>query len=190
MASHNSDPRLAGLLDSALDAIISVDHSQRVVIYNRAAERIFGWLAEEMIGQPLQRLLPERFRRSHADSIRRFGTTGATMRRMGASRVVYGLRKTGEEFPAEASISHVVTSEGRLFTVILRDVTERHESDQEQMRLAARLSGLLERQEAPKGQALACWDAIDLSQLRSGGALSPCAKEVFINACQEAAVSR
>lgn len=144
MASHNSDPRLAGLLDSALDAIISVDHSQRVVIYNRAAERIFGWLAEEMIGQPLQRLLPERFRRSHADSIRRFGTTGATMRRMGASRVVYGLRKTGEEFPAEASISHVVTSEGRLFTVILRDVTERHESDQEQMRLAARLSGLLE----------------------------------------------
>lgn len=144
MAPQNSDPRLVGLLDSAMDAIISIDSSQRIVIYNRAAERIFGWTAQEMIGQPLQRLLPERFHSAHAESIRRFGSMGVAVRRMSGSRVVYGVRKNGEEFPADASISHVVTPEGKLFTVILRDVTERHESDQEQMRLAARLSGLLE----------------------------------------------
>lgn len=144
MAPHNSDPRLVGLLESAMDAIISIDQSQRIVIFNQAAERIFGWQAQEMIGQPLQRLLPERFHSAHAESIRRFGSLSVTARRMNGSRVVYGVRKTGEEFPADASISHVLTPEGRFFTVILRDATERHEFDHEQMRLAARLSGLLE----------------------------------------------
>jgi PAS domain S-box-containing protein len=136
--------RLAGLVDSAMDAIISVDGGQRVVLYNRAAEKIFGWPASDILGQPLERLLPERFRRTHADHVRRFGTTGVTSRRMSGSSIVYGLRASGEEFPVDASISQVDTPEGKLFTVILRDVTERMQSEQEQARLAARLSGLLD----------------------------------------------
>ena len=136
--------RLAGLLDSAMDAIISVDEAQRIVLYNRAAERIFGWPAAEIRGQPLERLLPERFRDGHAKHVRRFGTTGVTSRRMSGSSVVYGLRANGEEFPVDASISQVDTPEGKLFTVILRDVSERMQAEQEQARLAARLSGLLD----------------------------------------------
>jgi PAS domain S-box-containing protein len=140
----NAAAWLAGLLDSAMDAIITVDEAQRIVLYNRAAERIFGWPAAEMRGEPLEKLLPERYRAGHAGHVRRFGTTGTTTRRMSGSSVVYGLRRNGEEFPVDASISQLDTPEGKRFTVILRDVTERIESEQEQSRLAARLSGLLD----------------------------------------------
>jgi PAS domain S-box-containing protein len=136
--------RLAGLLDSAMDAVISVDESQKIVIYNRAAEKIFGWSAAEIRGQRIEQLLPERFREKHKDHVRRFGATGVTSRRMGGSTVVYGLRKNGEEFPVDASISQLDTPDGKLYTVILRDVTERIQGEQEQARLAARLSGLLD----------------------------------------------
>ena len=144
LSGSNASAWLAGLLDSAMDAIITVDESQRVVLYNRAAERIFGWPAADMLGAPLVRLLPERYRASHADHLRRFGATGTSTRRMSGSTVVYGLRANGEEFPVDASISQLDTPEGKLFTVILRDVSERMENEQEQARLAARLSGLLD----------------------------------------------
>jgi PAS domain S-box-containing protein len=144
LSSQNAATRLADLLDSAVDAIISVDGSQRIVLYNRAAERTFGWRASEALGQPLSMLLPERFRPGHANHVGRFGATGVTSRRMSGSTVVYGLRASGEEFPVDASISQADTPEGKLYTVILRDVTERVRSEQEQARLAARLSGLLD----------------------------------------------
>jgi PAS domain S-box-containing protein len=136
--------RLAGLLDSAMDAIVTVDEAQRIVMYNRAAERIFGWTAAEALGRPLAMLLPERFRGAHADHLTRFGATGVTSRRMSGSSVVFGLRKDGDEFPVDASISQLQTPEGKLYTVILRDVTERVRSESEQARLAARLAGLLD----------------------------------------------
>ena len=100
----NAAARLASLLDSAMDAIISVDEAQSIVLYNQAAERIFGWPAEKAIGQPLTMLIPERFRSAHGEHVRRFGSTGVTSRRMSGTKVVYGLRSTGEEFPVEASI--------------------------------------------------------------------------------------
>jgi PAS domain S-box-containing protein len=144
LSDGNASARLGALLDSAMDAIITIDESQRIVLYNRAAERIFGWPAAEVIGQPLPRLIPERFREAHAGHLRRFGATGTSSRRMGGSTVVYGLRADGEEFPLDASISQLDTPDGKLFTVILRDVTERVEAEREQARLAARLSGLVD----------------------------------------------
>lgn len=135
---------LAGLLDSAMDAIVTVDEAQNIVLYNRAAERIFGWPAEQMQGQPLARLLPQRDRAAHGEHVRRFGETGVSSRRMGGSAVVHGLRANGEEFPVDASISQLETPQGRFYTVILRDVTERVRAEREQARLAARLSGLLD----------------------------------------------
>jgi PAS domain S-box-containing protein len=141
---HNAAARLAGLLDSAMDAIITVDGSQKIVLYNRAAERIFGWTFAEIRDQPLDMLIPERFRHSHGEHLRRFGATGVTSRRMSGSSVVYGLRKSGDEFPVDASISQLDTPEGHLYTVILRDVTERVRAESEQVRLADRLSGLLD----------------------------------------------
>ncbi|MDB5953681.1 PAS domain S-box protein [Ramlibacter sp.] len=144
LPDSNTAAWLAGLLDSAMDAIITVDEAQRIVLYNRAAERIFGWPAAEMRGAALSKLLPERHRDGHGQHLRRFGATGSTSRRMSGSSVVHGLRSNGEEFPVDASISQLDTPQGKLFTVILRDVTERAESEQEQGRLAARLSGLLD----------------------------------------------
>ncbi|EJL77719.1 PAS domain S-box [Polaromonas sp. CF318] len=124
-ALEGADARLAGLLDSAMDAIITVDSEQNVILYNKAAEKIFGWPTPEMLGQPLTRLIPPRHQAAHGGQLRRFGQTGTTSRRMGDGTVLYGLRASGEEFPLEASISQLDTAHGKLYTVILRDVTER-----------------------------------------------------------------
>ena len=145
-ALHASDDaaRLAGLLDSAMDAIIAINESHRVVLYNRAAEIVFGWKAKQVLGQPLEMLIPDRFHAMHAGHVKRFGRTGVSSRHMGASTVVYGRRANGEEFPVDASISQLATADGQLFTVILRDVTAKVRAEQENARLIARLSGLLD----------------------------------------------
>lgn len=140
--------RLAGLLDSAMDGIISVDDSQRIVLYNRAAERIFGWTAEEVRGKPLDLLIPERYRDGHGQQVRRFGATGTTSRRMGDNTVLYALRKDGSEFPIDASISQLQTPEGKLYTVILRDVTERVRAREELAAFAAESSGVREQEKS------------------------------------------
>jgi PAS domain S-box-containing protein len=127
-----------------MDAIVTIDERQMIVLYNRAAVRIFGWARDEMLGQPLERLIPGRFRPAHGEHVERFGTTGVTSRRMGGLRVVYGLRSSGVEFPMDASISQLDTPQGKLYTVILRDITERLQAEERHTRLAARLSGLLE----------------------------------------------
>ena len=138
--------RLGGLLDSAMDGIITVDESQRIVLYNRAAEKIFGWPSEQLLGQPLERLMPARFQAEHSRHVRRFGQTGVTSRRMGDGTVVYGLRANGEEFPMDASISQLQTAEGRLFTVILRDVTERVRAQEERSAFAAAANAIREEE--------------------------------------------
>jgi PAS domain S-box-containing protein len=127
-----SEARLRGILDSAMDAIITVDERQHVVLFNRAAETVFGCPRDQAIGAPLVWFIPERFRTEHGDHIKRFGETGATSRRMGTAgtRVVMGLRRNGEEFPIEASISHTSEGDQRFFTVILRDVTERAKNEE------------------------------------------------------------
>jgi len=128
---EQSEARLRGILDSAMDAIITVDEAQRVVLLNNAAETMFGWTRDEALGAPLDRFIPERFRGAHAAHVRRFGETGVTTRRMGGSlRIVTGLRRDGAEFPIDASISQIEESGKRLYTVILRDVTARFEAEE------------------------------------------------------------
>ncbi len=142
--SWGSDPAnaaalLAGVLNSAMDAIVTVDEQQRIVLYNRAAEEIFGWPRHAVLLQPLEKLVPERFRPSHAEQVSRYGSTGVTSRRMGGRSVVYGLRANGEEFPLEVSISYFDTSEGKLFTAIVRDISEMERLAREQAESLARL---------------------------------------------------
>ena len=120
-----SEARLRGILESAMDAIITVDENQRVVLFNKAAEEVFLCPREEAVGAPLDWFIPERFRGNHRQLVEQFGRTGAASRRMGHARVVMGLRRNGQEFPIEASISQVTEGGQRLYTVILRDVTER-----------------------------------------------------------------
>jgi PAS domain S-box-containing protein len=119
-------PALAGpILESAMDAIITVDDGQRIVLFNAAAEQVFGVPQAEAIGSPLERFIPQRFRAGHGAHMRQFAETGTSSRRMGHQRIVAGLRANGEEFPIDASISQVVERGRRYFTVILRDVTAR-----------------------------------------------------------------
>ena len=129
-ALARSEARLRGILDSAMDAIITADAEQRVVLFNNAAETMFGWTRDEALGAPLGSFIPERFRRVHAEQVARFGQTGTASRRMGgALRVVTGLRRSGEEFPIDASISQIDDFGTRFYTVILRDVTARIEAE-------------------------------------------------------------
>lgn len=119
------------IIDSAMDAIITVDEDQRIIQFNAAAETIFGHGTKDMLGQPLDRLIPLRFHQEHGEHIARFGSAGITMRRMGAARVIHGLHASGEEFPIDAAISQVEVGGLKFFTVILRDVTERERAAQQ-----------------------------------------------------------
>jgi len=129
-ALRSVQARVGDIVDSAMDAIISVDESQRIVVYNPAAEKVFLWPSAAVLGQRLDMLLPERLRVGHQEHIGQFGRTGATSRRMGDQTVLVGLRANGEEFPLEASISQHSEGGRKLFTVILRDVTERARADE------------------------------------------------------------
>jgi PAS domain S-box-containing protein len=114
----------------------------RIVLFNPMAERVFRCAASDAIGGPLSRFIPERYRSAHEHQVRHFGSTGVSDRQMGPQRVLYGLRADGEEFPIEASISQVEDDDGKLFTVILRDVTERVKAEAELQRSREELRAL------------------------------------------------
>ena len=122
---EKSDARFAAIVTIAADAIISIDKDQRITLFNHGAEVMFGFGSDEVLGQPLDLLLPARYRPTHARHVRNFAATGTGARRMGERSVIYGRRKSGEEFPAEASISHIEVAGEHTFTVLLRDITER-----------------------------------------------------------------
>ncbi len=127
---RRGEERLAAIIESAMDAIITVDDQQRVVVFNEAAEHAFGCTAAEAIGQPLDRFIPQRFREAHRQHVRRFGETGSTTRSLHAPGVLSGMRADGTEFPIEATISKVEAGGQKLFTVILRDITARRQTEQ------------------------------------------------------------
>ena len=152
-AMQESQDKLQGIVGSAMDAIISVNEQQRIVVFNRAAEKIFGCVASEAIGTTLDRFIPAALRAGHSEHIRRFGLEGVTTRSMTSPAILTALRTGGEEFPIEATISHVQAGGEKLFTVILRDITERKRAEnklrwsEDQLRaLAARSQTASERE--------------------------------------------
>lgn len=121
-----SQARLGAIVDSAMDAIITVDEKQQIVLFNRAAEQVFRCRREDALGSSLERFVPNRFRAAHHGHIEQFGRTGTTSRRMGDATTLWAVRSGDEgEFPIEASISQAVEGDRRYYTVILRDITVR-----------------------------------------------------------------
>jgi PAS domain S-box-containing protein len=143
-----SEGIFSGILSIAADAIITTDESLTIVHFNRGAEAIFGHAAADVVGMNLDMLIPERFRAAHPAHVGRFAAGHEQSRRMGERREIFGLRRNGEEFPAEASISKLDGPGRRLFTVVLRDITERKRMEEQQRFLgdtSARLGTTLDR---------------------------------------------
>jgi len=128
-ALADTEARYAAILESAMDAVITVDELQRIVVFNRAAETVLGCSRTAALGAPLERFLPERFRPAHRGHVEAFGRVGETNRRMGDSTVLKALRADGVEIPIEASISQSSADGRRLFTVILRDISRRKDAE-------------------------------------------------------------
>jgi PAS domain S-box-containing protein len=136
MADTHSDAALAAIVDISADAIIALDDRYRIVRFNRGAEQIFQWTEAEMLGQPLDRLLPMATRAVHRGHMRTFAEGASDARTMAYRRPIAGLRKNGETFPAEASIARVTMEGDRTFMVTLRDVSERVNTEERQKLLA------------------------------------------------------
>jgi two-component system cell cycle sensor histidine kinase/response regulator CckA len=119
-----SEIQVRNILDTAMDGIISMDAAQKIVLFNAAAEAIFGWSAEQVLGKSIDILIPERFHGRHHTDVKHFGQEKTKNRRMATQRTVKALRASGEEFPIEASISQTTINDEKVYTVILRDVTE------------------------------------------------------------------
>ena len=124
-ALRASEARFAGILSIAIDGIVTIDEEQRIVHFNRGAESMFGYAAGEVIGRSVEVLLPHRFAAAHREYVRNFAQAPENAQLLGERPEVIGRRRGGEEFTAEASISKLATPEGLLFTIVLRDVTQR-----------------------------------------------------------------
>jgi PAS domain S-box-containing protein len=131
-----SEAKFAGIIAIASEAIIAVDEHFEITLFNRGAESIFGHTAADVLGQPLDVLLPARLRGAHAQHMRHFAGSQVAARRMGERQEILGLRKDGTEFPAEASISKLDLFGTAVFTVVLRDITDRKRVERSQRFLA------------------------------------------------------
>jgi PAS domain S-box len=131
-AMHRTLPPelFSGLLAIAADAVIAVDHEQRIIFFNEGAERIFGWTAAEVGGEYLEVLLPLRYRAAHRGHVHGFGEAHGRARLMGERQQISGLRKSGEEFPAEAAIERVEIDGYSIYAAVLRDISARQRAEE------------------------------------------------------------
>jgi len=144
---QHAEERLAGIIASAMDGVITIDLRHTIVLVNPATERMFGYAAADLLGKTLDMLIPERFRAAHPGHIHNFGRTNVTSRAMGHLGQVIGRRASGDEFPIEASISQLEAPE-RLYTVILRDISQRVAIEAGQKKLDAELRQRLAERDA------------------------------------------
>ena len=138
-----SEARLRAILESAFDAIVTVDEAQTIVQVNHAAAAMFGIAEEALVGLSITELMPGRFRARHGDDVAAFGRGDREARSMGRSREVWGLRRDGSEFPVDVAISRVFVDGQRLYTAILRDITDERLTQEELRSGKAKLEAAL-----------------------------------------------
>ena len=139
-AYYEAEQRLANIIDSAMDAVITVDDAHRIMVFNAAAAAMFHCPADQALGQPLSRFIPERFRTRHAEQMRTFASDNRSAANMAGRAPIFALRADGMEFPVEASITHVIVAGRQIFSVFLRDISERYAAEMERASLEAQLA--------------------------------------------------
>ncbi len=142
--------QISAILAIAADAIISLDDEMRITLFNDGAANIFGYSVAEVIGQPLDLLIPPRHRTAHHGHVRDFAASPTAARKMGERREISALRKDGTEFPAEASIAKLEVGGKKIYMVVVRDVTERKRHQE----LLARMNSELEARVADRTKEL------------------------------------
>jgi two-component system sensor kinase FixL len=135
-----SEARLSSVLDTAVDGIIVIDEQARILVFNKACERLFGYAAPEVIGHSMNMLLPAHFARAHDGQLATYITTGVK-HVIGITREAQARHRDGTEFPIEISVGEAVTSDGRQFIGILRDLRPRRDME---LRLAQLQSDLVQ----------------------------------------------
>jgi len=141
-ARRTKEARLHGIIASALDAIIAIDSSHCIHVFNSAAEDMFGLTSDQVLGSSLNRLIPSRFHTTHRDQLLKFGETKTSKRVMGAADTVFGLHADGREFPIDASISQHEVNGEKMFAVMLRDITKRKRSEEALLKAGALQSAI------------------------------------------------
>lgn len=120
-----STSRFRSVVDAAYDAIIIIDQQHNITLFNRAAEDLFGYSQAEMIGQPLTRLIPEKFRKNHSAYVNQFARSPVNSRQMDERNRIYGLHRDGSLVPVEIAISKINVNGLLEFTAIIRDIADR-----------------------------------------------------------------
>ncbi|HXP47641.1 MAG TPA: PAS domain S-box protein [Terriglobales bacterium] len=137
-SSADARQLFSALLESAPDAMLIVDERGNILLANSQTEKLFGYRWEELVGQPVEMLMPPRFRDGHAQHRGHF-FAAPRLRPMGAGLDLYGLRRDGSEFPVEISLNPIASEGGTLITSSIRDVSDRKRADQELRRAYAEL---------------------------------------------------
>jgi PAS domain S-box-containing protein len=127
---EESQKRLDSIISSAMDAIISIDHSHNIILFNDTAERIFLYNRQEIMGEHISILIPHEFRPNHDNYIKDFALNGTAVFKKDESKNHFALKKDGTLFPFESSVSQTVINGEKIFTIIIRDITDRKKSEE------------------------------------------------------------
>jgi len=131
-------------IESVMDAIVAIDENQKIILFNKSAEKMFGYSADEILGSPLTKLMPARFHLSHRSHMNKFDLIGTEVKKVSPQLGIIGVRSDGSEFPIETTVSKVIVSGCKQYTAVLRDATERKKSETELREMNRQLRGLSE----------------------------------------------